>query len=99
MYWEGCLLEAQGVQFTGCTCKVGDFLLVELMGTCDEHRKGWTLNTEARIAQNSFMAPSGYHWDGPPDGFSACITVGLAPESLLTRLCVWSSGELSGMRK
>lgn len=40
MYWEGCLLEVQGDQFTGCTCKVGDFLLVELMRICDEWRKG-----------------------------------------------------------
>lgn len=43
MYWEGCLLEGQGVHFAGCTRKGGDFLLLELMETCDECTKGETV--------------------------------------------------------
>lgn len=43
MYWEECLPEVQGVQFAGCTWKAADFLLLKLMGTCDECRKGWTV--------------------------------------------------------
>lgn len=66
MYWEGRLLEVEGVQFTGCTSEGGDFLLAELMGTCDECRKGWAVNAELRAAQNTFMAPRGYHWGCPP---------------------------------
>lgn len=42
MYWEECLLEVQAVQLAGCTWKVGDFLLLELMGTCGES-KGWAV--------------------------------------------------------
>lgn len=43
MYWEERTPEDQGVQFAGCTWKVGDFLLLELMGTYDEYRKGWAV--------------------------------------------------------
>lgn len=43
MYWEGCLLEGQGVHFAGCTRKGGDFLLLELMETCDECTKAETV--------------------------------------------------------
>lgn len=42
-YWEGCLLEVQGVQFADRTWKFGDFLLLELTRTSDEHRKGWAV--------------------------------------------------------
>lgn len=58
MYWEGLLLEVEGVQFSSWTCRVGDFLLGELMRTCAECRKGWAVNAEVRTAQKSIMAPS-----------------------------------------
>lgn len=57
MYWEGCLLGVQGLQFTGCTWKMGGFLLLELTGTYDEYRKGWAV-----IHKDSFMAVGGHHW-------------------------------------
>lgn len=40
MDWEACLLEVQAVRLAGCTWKVGDFLLLELMGSRDECRGG-----------------------------------------------------------
>lgn len=32
MYWEGCLLEVQGVQFPGCKCKASDFPIAKANG-------------------------------------------------------------------